>query len=426
MTTVLAGFIPVGYSRLLMASTRDKRNVFVLAMCQALFNSGRSLTFLAAALTGANMLGEDLRLATLPITMMLIGTAVGTVPSAQLMHWLGRKAGFVISSIVGTIGAATCMYALSEGSFLWFNLGIFLFGLYSGAAQQYRFAVADAAPEEFKAKAISLVLAAGVIGAFVGPETAGLTKDLIGTNEFIGTFGALMLFTLASGVIVLGIDIPRLTRDEYEDTGRPVMEILLQPNAVVAVITATLGYGVMNFLMTATPLAMQVGSEHNFNETKFVIEWHVVGMFAPGFFTGSLITRFGVLKIITIGALLQLVAVFVALFGTTVAHFWVSLFLLGIGWNFAFTGGTTLLTRVHTASERAKVQGTNDLIVFTGMAFSSLFSGTLYHFLGWQWVNYAAIPIIGLILVAVICLALSEHRATRRGMTKPELPRIDG
>ena len=409
-----------------MASTRDKRNVFVLAICQALFNSGRSLTFLAAALTGASMLGDDLRFATLPITMMLVGTATGTVPSAQLMRWLGRKAGFVISSVVGAIGAAICMNALMENSFLWFNIGLFLFGLYSGAAQQYRFAVADAAPDEFKAKAISLVLAAGVVGAFVGPETAGLTKDLIGTAEFTGTFAALMGFTLATGIIVLGIDIPKLTKEEYEDSGRPLGEILLQPTAIVAIIAATFGYGIMNFLMTATPLAMQVGAEHQFNDTKFVIEWHVVGMFAPGFFTGSLINRFGVLKIITTGALLQVVAVAVALFGTSVPHFWVSLFLLGIGWNFAFTGGTTLLTRVHTASERAKVQGTNDLIVFTGMAMSSLFSGTLYHFMGWQWVNYAALPMISIVLIAVIWLAFSEHRAARRGVIHAEIPRIDG
>ena len=393
-----------------MASFRDKRNVLVLAICQALFNSGRGLTFLAATLVAANMLGDDLTLVTLPITMMLVGTAAGTLPSAQLMRMIGRKGGFVIMAIVGTIGGAVCIYALREDSFVIFNAGIFLFGLYSGSAQQYRFAVADAAPDEFKAKAISWVLAAGVIAAFIGPETAKLTKDMYTYAEFAGTFVALMGFTLAAGVIVLGIDIPRLTKAEYADTGRPLPEIFKQPKCIVAVISGFFGYVVMNLLMTATPISMKLGSGFDFNDTAFVIEWHVVGMFAPGFFTGSLIYRFGVLKVIMAGAILQLLGVSVALLGSELYHFWVSLFLIGVGWNFTFTGGTKMLTEIHTPSERAKVQGTNDLIVFTGMAFSSLFSGTLYHFLGWNWVGYSAIPMIVIILTAVTWLSLRNRR----------------
>ena len=181
----------------------------------------------------------------------------------------------------------------------------------------------------------------------------------------------------------------------------------------------------MNLLMTATPLAMLVGAGHLFNDTKFVIEWHAVGMFAPGFFTGSLINRFGVLKIITIGALLQFAAVTVALFGTSVPHFWISLFLLGIGWNFSFTGGTKLLTEVHNSSERAKVQGTNDFIVFIGMAISSLFAGTLYHFLGWQWVNIAALPMIAIILTAVILLAVFRRQILDDQQLEPNVTRIE-
>ena len=394
-----------------MASYRDKRNVFVLAICQALFNSGRGLTFLVAALAAINLLGEASALLTVPITMMLVGTASGTIPAAQLMRWLGRKTGFVISSLIGAIGGGICMYALSENSFIIFNIGIFLFGLYSGAAQQYRFAVADAAPDEFKAKAISLVIAAGVFGAFIGPEAAVRAKDLIGSTEFVGSFGALIGFTLASGFIVLGIDIPKLTTEEYADSGRPLHKILFLPVAVVAIVSATFGYAVMNFLMTATPISMQLGNEYVIHEVKVVIQWHVVGMFAPGFFTGSLINRIGVLKTVSLGAFLQFAAVMVALAGTTLPHFWLSLFLLGIGWNFAFTGGTTLLTEVHTASERAKVQGTNDFIVFTGMAISSLFSGTLYHFMGWNWVNMATLPMIGVVMVAVFWLALWKKTA---------------
>ena len=392
-----------------MASSRDKKNVFVLAICQALFNSGRGLTFLVAALAAINLLGEASALLTVPITMMLVGTASGTIPAAQLMRLLGRKTGFFISSLIGAIGGGVCMYALSENSFVIFNVGVFLFGLYSGAAQQYRFAVADAAPDEFKAKAISLVIAAGVFGAFIGPEAAVRAKDLIGSAEFVGSFGALIGFTLASGFIVLGIDIPKLTTEEYSDSGRPLHKILFLPIAVVAIVSATFGYAVMNFLMTATPISMQLGNEYIIHDVKVVIQWHVVGMFAPGFFTGSLINHIGVLKTVALGAFLQFAAVMVALAGTTLPHFWLSLFLLGIGWNFAFTGGTTLLTEVHTASERAKVQGTNDFIVFTGMAISSLFSGTLYHFMGWSWVNMAPLPMIGLVMIAVIWLALRNR-----------------
>ena len=181
--------------------------------------------------------------------------------------------------------------------------------------------------------------------------------------------------------------------------------------AIVAVISATLGYVVMNLLMTATPIAMKVGLVYDFEWIKIVIIWHTVGMFAPGFFTGSLINRFGVLNIITTGAILQAAAVAIALIGTSVPYFWFSLFLLGIGWNFAFTGGTKLLTEVHTPSERAKVQGMNDFIVFTGMAIASLCAGTLYHFLGWQWVNLAALPMIAVILIAVIWLKLVQRRS---------------
>ncbi|MEE2745532.1 MAG: MFS transporter [Pseudomonadota bacterium] len=396
-----------------MGKFTEKRNVVVLATCQAIFNSARTLTFLAAALTGANMLGEDLRLATLPITMMLIGTAVGTLPAAFLMRLVGRKAGFSISSLVGTFGALICVLALEENSFWTFNIGLFLFGLYSASAQQYRFAATDIASEDFKAKAISLVLAGGVIGGFVGPETAALTKDILGSIEFSGTFMALAGFTLATGVIILGIEIPRLTKEEYSSSGRPLIEIFSQPKAIVAVTSAALGYMTMNLLMTATPLAMQIGAGHEFNSTKFVIQWHVVGMFAPGFFTGSLIERFGVTRIIMTGAIIQFSAVCLALNGNSVEYFWISLFLLGIGWNFAFTGGTKLLTEVHTAAETAKVQGTNDLIVFTGMALASLFSGTLYHFLGWQWVNFATLPMIITIVLSLIWLNIYQRTASR-------------
>ncbi len=394
-----------------MALSAEKRNVGVLALCQVLFNTGRGLTFLMASIAGAAMLGDDLTFATAPITAMLVGTAFGTLPSAQLMRRIGRKAGFVVGSLIGAVGGAVSMVAVMEQNFLLFNFGILLFGIYSGFAQQYRFAAADSASPAFKAKAISWVLAASVIGAFTGPEAANLTKDLIGGAEFAGALGFLSIVTLLSGIVVLGIDIPKLSKQEMADTGRPLGEIFRMPVVIVAVISATFGYCVMTFLMTATPIAMTIGASHAFNDAKFVIEWHIVGMFAPGFFTGSLIARHGAPKIIYAGNILMLGSLAVAIAGTEVLHFWVALFLLGVGWNFAFTAGTALLTEVDVPSERAKVQGTNDLIVFTCLAFASLFSGTVYHLMGWDWVIILALPMIIIPMLSVMWLGMVRRRA---------------
>jgi MFS family permease len=388
-----------------MSFGRDKRNVLVLSICQALFNPGRGLMFLAATLVGANMLGENLAFVTAPFTVMLVGTASGTLPAAHLMRRFGRKAGFVIGSGIGAGGCWVCYLALPDDNFLMFNVGMFFYGIYSGFSQQYRFAVADAAPDNFKAKAISLVLAASVVGAVVGPETAKVTRNLFVDVEFAGSMLALIGFCLASGLIVTFIDIPKLTRDEFADKGRPLGQIMREPTFIGAFIAAAIGYVAMNILMTTTPLAMRIGSDFSFNDTAWVIQWHIVGMFAPGFFTGHLIQRFGHIKVIIAGGLLLMMAVATALGGLTLTHFWVAMFLLGAGWNFTFTGGTALLTEVYTPSERNKVQGIYDFTVFSFMALSSLSSGALFHFLGWTWVNLAALPLITLLLVATLWLA---------------------
>ena len=244
-----------------------------------------------------------------------------------------------------------------------------------------------------------------------------LGKDLLGGTEFVGAFAILTGVTLAAGLAVLGIDIPKLSKAEFDDPGRPLGEIFRMPAVIVAVITATFGYAVMTFLMTATPLAMTVGASLPFSDTALVIEWHIVGMFAPGFFTGSLINRFGSPRIIGAGNALLLTAVAIALTGSAVWQFWLSLVCLGVGWNFAFTGGTALLTEIDTPSERAKLQGTNDFIVFAFLAMASLTSGTIYHLLGWQWVNILAVPLIVISLCSVLWLVATRRRA--RFVPKP-------
>ena len=395
-----------------MPITTEKRNVLVLAGGQALFNSSRATMFLVATLAAVNMLGDDLTFVTLPITMMLVGTTCGTLPASHLMQWTGRKWGFTIGGLIGVFGCTICLYAIARNDFLLFNAGIFFYGIYSGFAGLQRFAAADAASTEFRARAISLVIAAGIVGAFVGPETAKLTRTLLPEAEFAGTMLAIMGFALAAALSSLWIDLPRPTQAERADTGRPLSEILKEPAIVVAIASGLVGYVTMNMMMTTTPIAMRVGHSFSFNDAAFVIEWHIFAMFAPGLFTGQLIARYGSLRIVTVGGVFLLIAVAVALSGTDLWQFWFAMFALGLGWNFSFTGGTTLLTESHAPSERAKIQGTNDFIVFTFMAISSMFSGTLYHFMGWTWVNLATLPMIGVMLALLVWLALIRRRAT--------------
>ncbi|MDP6427277.1 MAG: MFS transporter [Rhodospirillales bacterium] len=394
-----------------MATARDKRNVLVLAVCQALFQIGFAVMFLVGPLVAAPMLGDDLTYVTLPFSMMLAGLAAVAWPAALLMRRIGRKAGFAAGSAVGAAGCVIALFAIQQGSLVAFAAGLFLFGIYTGFGQQYRFAVADVASADFRPLAISLVLAASVIGGFFGPELAVHTRTLIGGDEFAGTMAALMMLTLLSGLVVLLIDIPKLSRSELAEPGRPLGAIIRQPAFIIAITAGALGFVTMNLTMTSAPIAMRIGQGFAFDDTAFVIQWHVVGMFAPGFFTGYLIKRWGSVRVITAGGILMLTTVGVAVSGLSLAHFWISMFVVGVGWNFTFTGGTALLTQLHTPSERAKVQGLNDLIIFSSMTLTSLTSGMLYHLAGWNWVVLAALPIVAIMFAVVIGFAIAKRTA---------------
>lgn len=399
--------VPYGFA---MTNSSDfpqsSKNVVILSLCQALFFSGRTLTFFAASLVAIAMLGENLTYATVPVTMMLVGTALGTLPAAFLMRAWGRKWGFAFGSAIGCAGAMIAAQAVAMDSFVLFSVGILISGFYSAFAQQYRFAAAEVAPEHLKEKSVSIVIAMSVVGAVVGPETALLAKGWISAVPFQGAFWMLAAFYGLSGVIILFGEFPRLTQQEYEDTGRPLSAIMVSPTFIVALIAALFGYVVMNFLMVVTPITMETLKTVVFSHEniKLVIQWHVVGMFLPGFVTGHLIRKFGVVRIIATGAFILLCSVLVALNGITFAHFMTALILLGVGWNFTFTGGTILVTEVHSPAERAKVQGTNDFLLFTGLACSSLMAGSVYHFFGWAWVNYAMLPVILVILLSALWL----------------------
>jgi len=378
-----------------MSSTsRDYRNVAVLSVCQMLFGTGRSLIVATSPLIGYAIAAEK-SLATLPHALVIVGTALLTLPAALLMRRIGRRRGFVFGGLVGAAGGVVCVYGVIVADFWMFALGTLLFGASAGFAQHYRFAVTDVASPAFRGKAISFVLASGVVAGFAGPEIAKLSKDMFLPTLFLGPYLFLIVMALLSCVVVMFVDIPNLSPSEAADSGRPILEIMRQPIFVVAVLSATIGQGVMNLLMTATPLAMQ-HAHHPFDDTAFVIQWHSVCMFAPGFITGSLIKRWGEIKIIVMGLLMLAVCVPIALAGDTVFLFWSSMALLGVGWNFSFTAGTSLLAEAHTPSERAKVQGWVNFIIYGFAAVSALSAGPLLHYFSWQVVNYAALPMIAL------------------------------
>jgi MFS family permease len=394
-----------------------KKNVALLSACQALLLTNNSILIATNALAGF-MLASDKALATLPVTAFIVGAALTTMPASLLMRRLGRRAGFTLGAVFGMVGALICAYGAFSHDFWVLCAGALVLGIYNATGQYYRFAAADSASADFKSKAISLVLAGGIAGGILGPETSKLTKDLIAQATFAGSYLSLGVFCLVAIGLLSFIDIPPLTVAERKASGRPLAAIARQPAFIVAVLSAVVGYGVMNLLMTATPLAMDA-CQHPFSDAAFVIQWHVIAMFAPSFFTGTLIKRYGVINIMLAGVVLNLGCVGFALAGLEVVHFWAALVLLGIGWNFMFIGATTLLTECHTPAERAKAQGANDLAIFVTMAATSVSSGLLFTLQGWNLMNALALPFLLLAGVAMAWLAvLGRHRGTRDNALK--------
>lgn len=391
-----------------MPMDRAKKNVVILAACQALLFTGNVILIALNGLVGFSF-ADDKSLATLPITTFVVGAAVSTIPASMWMRHVGRRAGFMSGATIGLFGALLSTYAVYISSFWALCTGTALMGIYSAFGQYYRFAAADVASASFKSKAISLVMAGGIAGGILGPESTKLTRDLA-APEFIASYASMIGFCLLALILLWFIDIPPLSKEQKKEHGRPLSRIMRQPVFVVAVLAATIGYGVMNLIMTATPLAMS-HHHHPFNDAAFVIEWHVIGMFAPSFFTGSLINRFGVYRIMLFGAALMAICVVAALSGIGLLNFWVALVLLGVGWNFLFVGGTTLLTEAYAPAERAKTQAANDFIVFSTVAASSLLSGSLLYHYSWQTVNYAALPFIALVALAIAWLMLRRSTA---------------
>ena len=392
------------------AAAKQKKNVTVLAALQALLMTNNSTAIALNGLAGY-ALASNKSLATLPVTGWVVGASLTTFFASLLMKRIGRKGGFTLGALVGIVGASISCVALYLANFWLFVAGATVFGVYNAFGQYYRFAAADAAAHDFKAKAISYVLAGGLVGGIVGPTVSKWTKDALPT-AFLGAYLTLIAFLCVVLVVIRLLDIPAPTEAEAKESGRPLAAIVAQPAFVVAVLAAAFGYGVMNLLMTATPLAMGICG-HPYSAAATVISWHVIGMFAPSFFTGSLIKRFGVLNVMLAGVVLNFVCIGIALAGIDVANFWAALFLLGVGWNFLYIGATALLTETYRPAEKAKAQGANDMLIFLTMATSSFSSGMLLEANGWQLLNYLAIPFVAAIGFALLWL-----------MTKRRVPAV--
>lgn len=384
----------------------SRRNVALLAGCQALLFTNNSTLIAINGLVGL-ALAPYRALATLPITCWVLGGAIATMPASLHMKRVGRQKGLSMGTAWGIAGALICSAAIWTQSFWLLCFGTLVWGVYNAYGQYYRFAAADVASPDFKATAISLVLAGGLVGGIVGPGTSRLTIDLL-APKFVGAYLALIGFAVLTLVLLRFVRIPAPTASEQAASGRPLREIAAQPKFLVAVLCGAIGYGVMNFLMTSTPIAMQVCG-YPYGDAAFVISSHVIGMFAPSFVTGPLIKRIGVLPVLLAGALLNLVTIAIALSGISVAHFWFALVLLGVGWNFLYIGGTTLLTETYRPEERAKAQGTNDQTIFIMMAISSFSSGLTVTTAGWERVNLLALPLIGVVTAALVWFAFHER-----------------
>jgi predicted MFS family arabinose efflux permease len=389
------------------------RDIFLLACCQALLLTNASGLISMNGLVGFS-LAQTKTLATFGATTYVLGSALSTMPLSLWMGKVGRRAGFMAGAAINVAGCLVAVLALEWHSFPLFCAATGIIGVYNAVGLQYRFAAAEVALPHDRAKAISLVLAGGVVGGLIGPQSARLARDLFAT-PFQGSFVMLALFALIALAVQSQVRVPRPSLDERTGKGRSQMEIARQPTFIVAVVAGALGYGLMNLLMTATPIAMDFCG-HPFSAAAWVIEWHVVAMFLPGFFTGSLIRRHGTLRIILAGVVLTTGAVFVALNGITVGHFVAALALVGVGWNFMYTGGTTLLTETYRPNEKSRTQGLNDFIVFATMGVSSLASGALVTSAGWETMNRAALPLLAIIAAAVLWL-MRVRRGSRVAAT---------
>lgn len=362
-----------------------------------------------APIVGGILLVDDKSLATLPLALQFVAMALTTIPASLYMGRFGRKVGFITGASIGACGGALGAYAIMQGDFVLFCVASLLTGSFNGFCHYFRFAAADVSTDAFRSKAISYVLAGSIVAAVLGPTLARNTADLMAV-QFAGVYLALIVVYLLVGCIVSFISIPKPTMEQRKAGGRPLSVIARQPKFIIAVCAATFGYLVMSFLMTVTPIAMGVCG-FTFSDSSYVIQAHILGMYAPAFVTGHLINRYGVNNILIAGSILCGASIVIHLSGITFMNFLSGLVLVGIGWNFLFTGGTTLLTQTYTPEEKAKVQGLNDFFIWGTISIGAVTSGAVQHSVGWSAVNLVMAPLVIIVFATTLWLRFSGKKA---------------
>ena len=390
-----------------MSATRaGQTDVFRLAVAQALAGANSAVTYATGAVIG-NTLAPNKALATLPISVFVVGMAACTLPVGAIARRHGRRTAFLLGTGTGVLAGLLAALAIVTGSFWLFSLATFFGGAYAAVVQSFRFAAADCVAPERRARALSAVMAGGVFAGVVGPQLVTYTMDLWQPYVFAATFLAQAAVAVLSAAVLLGVRIPRPTAAELAG-GRPLAVIVRQPRFIIAVICGVVSYTLMNFVMTAAPLAMHLCGLTQ-QSSNWGLQWHIIAMFGPSFFTGRLIARFGAPRIVAVGLTLTGVSVAIGLMGVDVAHFWLTLILLGLGWNFGFVGASTLVLECHRPEERTRVQSLNDFFVFGTMTLGSFASGTLLTSYGWDTVLWVSFVPLGL-----AAMALSARRSAVR------------
>jgi MFS family permease len=399
----------------LQTCERSQHNARVLTTAQALGGASPAIIVSLGGLVG-QQLASNPALATLPISIFNLGLAIGTLPAAWLMRRQGRRTGYLFGAALGALGGLVAAGGIYQQAFVMFCIGTLIAGFYASYVQSYRFAVTDGAPDDIKPRLISWVMLGGLFAAVIGPQTVIWTRDIVPWAPFAGSFVGQAILALLAIPVLMRLKPPATPalKPNADPTkpvpkGRPLKEIATQPKFIVAVTSGVVSYSLMSFVMTAAPMAM-VSCGHSVGQAALGIQWHVLAMFAPSFFTGRLIQRYGVNTITVVGFLLLMASGVVGLAGLDLSHFWIALVLLGVGWNFSFIGATTMVTACHRPEEKNRVQALNDFLVFGSVAVSSFASGKLLSVAGWEIINGLIFP--GVLLVFALMI-WQRHRESQ-------------
>ncbi|NRB68088.1 MAG: MFS transporter [Vibrio sp.] len=374
------------------------KNVWILSLCQALLMTGNILLISVIGLVGQQIAPSE-SMITLPVALQFLGLMIATIPASLIMGKFGRRKGFSLGNLVGIAGATVATYALYSEQFYLFCVGTFLLGIGIGFGTLYRFAAIEVCEENARHRAISISMAGGVLAAILGPNLAVYSQHMTGDSLYVGAFMSLIVLNIMALCLLQTIQFPAHHTGASEDNAEPLLDIIKAPNFMLAVFAAMVAYAVMNILMTATPIAM-IGCGFDFEKAAGVIEWHVLGMFVPAFFTGKLIEKFGARQIILTGGILFVLCIAINIHGQSIWHFSFALVLLGVGWNFMFIAATGLFSQSYAMHNKSKAQAFNEFFVFSCVTITALLSGWLEATVGWQSLNVYVLPFV----LAVIAL----------------------